>query len=243
MHRVTRPLLGMLLLSGAAGARADLVTSPYLTEFRYQSVNTTSAPKTTTLENTGNQALTVTAVTPAAGVYARVGGSCGAAPFTVAAQASCTLEHTFRPVEIRPYFETYTVTLAGGATVNFALTGSGEVGYLEISPPALNFAPVAVGAAGVAQIVTLHNDRPVPLRISQVTSTAGSPFARTGGTCPEPPMDFAAHGSCYSYYTFTPTQVGQVALDMMLLGPSGSFFFSIAGEGLPEIPLFDDGFD
>ena len=85
MHCAIRPLLGMLLLIGAASARADLVPWPGQVDSRWQAVGTTSDPLATTFRNTGNEPLTVVAVMPASGAYTRVGGTCGAAPFTIAA--------------------------------------------------------------------------------------------------------------------------------------------------------------
>lgn len=238
-----RLLPGMLLLTVAASTRADLVATPTLVEFGYQAVNTTSAPRAVTLSNTGNQALTVTTLTLATGSFTRLGGSCFSTPITIAAQASCTLTYTFRPFANISYDQTHTVALADGTAVNFRLTGTGEYGNLEFSPSSLSFPPVPVGTAGSAQMVSLHNSRPVPLRITGITPTTGTPFERTGGTCPEPPTEFAAFGSCFIYYTFRPTQVGRSVLDLTTVSTTGTFTLRLEGDGLPEIPLFEDGFE
>ncbi|WP_386067528.1 choice-of-anchor D domain-containing protein [Tahibacter sp. UC22_41] len=243
MRCATRLLLGMLSLGAAASASADLLPSPGQVDFGWQAVNTTSEPKATTLRNTGNQPLTVVAVAPASGVYARTGGSCGETPFTIAAQASCTIEHTFTPTAVTQFYQTLTINLAGGTSVNFGLYGQAEVGHLEIAPSALSFFPVPAGSVGNELTAQLTNDRPVTLRIWQMTSTAGSGFVRTGGNCPEPPMEFGAYMGCMLKYTFMPTRVGESELNLIFLGSSGTFLLRLSGEGLPEIPLFQNGFE
>lgn len=232
----------MLLLSGVATARADLVPSPELMDFGYQAVNFTSAPRATTFRNTGDQPLTAVAVTSASGAYARTGGTCGAPPFTLAPQASCTMEHTFRPSAPGWFTQPLSVTLSGGSSVNFGLMGQGEVAYLQFSPPSLTFFPTRVGTIGESITVALRNTQPVPLdvvQISEVGAQVGS-FVRTGGTCPEPPFTL---GNCAMDYTFVPQAVGSATMQLYIVATSGSFSLPMSGEGTPEIPLFADGFD
>ncbi|MCQ4166668.1 choice-of-anchor D domain-containing protein [Tahibacter harae] len=244
MHCAIRLLPGILLLSGAAGARADLVPSPGQLDFRYQAVGTTSEPKATTLINTGSQSLNIVAVTPASGVYARAGGTCGAAPFSLAPQASCTIGHTFTPTSAKLFYQTLTVTLSGGSSVNFGLAGEGALGYLEITPPSIWYLPVPVGSSSPELTASLFNNRVVPMHVLQfLPSPVVNAFVRTGGTCPEPPFEVSAFGGCTLAYTFRPTAVGLASMTLDIMGSSGSFVLALAGEGLPELPLFGDGFE
>jgi hypothetical protein len=246
MRHTLRLLLGMLLLTGAASVGAALVPSPGQLDFRYQAVFTTSDPKATTLTNTGNQALSVVSVTQASGVYARAGGTCGAAPFTIAAQASCTIAHTFTPSRVDLFYQTLTVTLAGGERVDFGLAGEGSEGYLEITPPSLWFSSTPVGTIGIEQSANLFNNRPVPMQILQIGSTSvpgAAAFVRSGGTCPQPPFQQGAYASCTLAYTFAPTEVGNVWMTVDIMASSGTFVLHLSGDGAPEISLFGDGFE
>lgn len=245
MRCAPRLLLGMLLLGGAASAVADLVPSPGQVDFMYQHVNTTSEPLPTTLRNTGNQALTIEAVTPATGVYARVGGTCGAPPFTIAAQSSCTLEHTFTPSAVMAFPQTQTVTLAGGSTVAFGLYGRGEVGYLDISPSTLYYFTTPVGTIGAERTAVMNNVRPVPMRVTQMglLGAQSDAFVRTGGTCPTPPFEIGASGGCQVTYTFVPHDVGPASATLYITASSGSFALFFSGDGGPEISLFKSGFE
>lgn len=249
---MNRVLLGMLLILGSTGARAALVASPWQLEFDIQAVQTTSAPEATTLRNTGAEAVTVTAIAtflPPLGVFTRVGGSCGEVPFTIAPQATCTIEHTFRPLSIYTYYETIRMTLADGDYMDFGLAGEGDVGRLVFWPLfGLSFFPTPVGTVSSEQSIHIQNDRNAPVQVTAFTSTsvpAVSAFVRTGGTCPDPPFEFYARSSCTLAYTFAPTQEGQSTMDVTIRtsGASGSFPFSLSGDGTPEASLFADGFE
>lgn len=252
MPCAARLLLGVSLLIDVATTRAAVVPSPPQKDFRDQAVNVTSAPLATTFTNTGDQTATVTAVSAVnvAGVnipaYVRSGGTCGQAPFTIAPQASCTIEHTFTPLEIRAYYGYANLTLAGGGQVDYGMAGRGDVAYLDIVPSSTWFAPVAVGTTSTQELTThLQNSRPVGMVVTQMSALgadAGA-FVRTGGTCPtQTPFDFGAYGSCSLSYRFMPTHVGPHSMNMYILG-SGSFGFPVSGDGLPEVPLFKNGFE
>lgn len=245
MYCAVRLVLGMLLLSAGVSARADLVRSPLQLDFGYQAVGITSEPQPTTLINTGSQALTITAVSAATGDYARAGGTCGAAPFTLAANASCTIEHTFRPTSVGPLYQTIVVTVTGGSTFNFGLAGEGAQGFLEFTPSRLYFPSVPVGSSSNEVTASLANPRLVPLYVTQAGPLPSvNPFVRTGGTCPQPPFVLGAFGgNCTLTYIFVPTAVGHTSMDLGILATAGSFSLSFNGEGLPEVPLFQNGFE
>ncbi|MBZ5565010.1 MAG: choice-of-anchor D domain-containing protein [Acidobacteriia bacterium] len=102
--------------------------SPTSLTFANQKVNTTSAPQTVTLSNTGTAALTINSIA--------IGGTnprdfsrtttCGA---SLAAKSSCTISVTFRPSRKGARSATLTVTdnnnAVNGSTQNVALSGTG----------------------------------------------------------------------------------------------------------------------
>ncbi|HWU53298.1 MAG TPA: choice-of-anchor D domain-containing protein [Tahibacter sp.] len=251
MHCAIRSLLVTLMLGGAASAEAALVPSPLQFDFGLNAAGITSGPGTTTLTNTGNQPVAVAGIallSQPTGVFARTGGSCSAAPFTLAAQASCTIVHTFTPSRADTFYETYRVTLSGGGFVDFGLRGEGEVGHLAISPWQLSFPQTAVGTTSAPLTLIVTNDRSVPVQISAFTSTnvpAANAFVRAGGTCPTPPFSLDSNAACTLSYTFSPAQTGesQIYVEIRTLGLSGYFPVELWGIGLPEIALFANGFE
>lgn len=246
MNCAAHVFLGALLLSVVANARADIVPSPAQVDFGDQAVGTTSDPKATTFTNTGNQAVTVTAVSAVnLDVYVRSGGTCGDPPFSIAPQASCTIEHTFTPYLVQSYYGYAHLTLAGGGRVDFGLAGDGEVAYLDIQPSSPWFFPVAVGATSEEQTINLSNTRPVGMTVTRwlLTGPDVGAFLRTGGSCPSKiPFYFGASSSCTLIYRFRPTHVGDHSMSVTILG-SGSFGIQMGGDGLPEVPLFKSGFE
>jgi hypothetical protein len=245
-----RLLLGMLFLCGSA--RADLVVSPEELDFQVQAILSVSEPRTTTVTNTGNEAVTIVAIAtvlPPINVFRRTGGSCGAAPFTLAPQATCTILYTFSPSSTRIYYERIRITLAGGGSVEFALRGEGDTGRLEMTPTTLDFGPTPVGTVGLQMSVLIENVRRVPLQIRSFVPTnvpAASAFVITAGSCAVPPFLFPANSSCTLSYTFVPTREGQLTTDIEIRteGFGGGFFsYTLTGTGTPELALFEDGFE
>lgn len=246
LQPVTRLLSGMLLLCWVASASAELLPTPWQLDFQEHALGITSDPLATTLLNTGNQSLTVVAVSPATGVYARAGGSCGAPPFTIAAQATCTIEHTFTPDELVVYYQTITLTLAGGDQVAFGLRGEGAVGHPVIYPlGGLFWFSTPVGTIGDERFAQLSNEGPIPLVVTAIETSsvpAVSAFVRTGGSCPTPPFELIT--GCSLAYMFVPAQVGvsTMVMDFHITG-QGLNSLDFTGEASAEIPLFKDGFD
>jgi hypothetical protein len=236
----------MLSFGAVASARADIVPSPAQVDFGDQATGTTSDPMPTRFTNTGNQSVTVTAVSAVTlEAFARAGGSCGEAPFTLAPQASCTIEHTFTPYLVQSYYGYAHLALAGGGRVDFGLAGEGNVAYLDIVPSSLSFFPVHVGTSSEEQTIHLNNNRPVGMTVGQMYMDGpdASAFVRTGGTCPtQVPFYWGASGGCTITYRFVPNHVGSHSAGVSILG-SGSFSFSLSGDGLPEVPLFVNGFE
>lgn len=245
-----RLLLGMLLVCGSA--KADLVVTPWELDFQIQAIQLPSEPRAATFTNTGNEAVTVVAIAtvlPPLNVFRRAGGSCGEVPFTLAPQATCTISYTFAPLGTHTYSERFRVTLAGGSSVEFVLRGVGDVGFLQMSPSTLEFPPTPIGTASPEMSVLIENPRPVAVSVRSFMPTnsvpAASAFVLTGGTCPTPPFLFPAQWSCMLFYTFLPAQQGDSTTDIAIRTGwgSGFFVFTLTGTGLPELPLFGDGFE
>jgi len=249
MHPIIRLVTGLLLLSGAASALAALDANPNLLMF-LDPVGSTSAPAYVELTNTGNAPLTVVAVTPATGRFANAGGSCGTVPFTLAAQARCTLGYTSSPQAVGTIYQYLRATAADGTYEDFTLAGEGDLADLELDPLTgqLRFMPaIPVGTISEERLVTLYNRGRVRLQVLSIAPSVVPPviaFMRTGGGCPEPPFTINAFFSCTVAYTFTPVAVGEAQMTVNFHNTAGSpESVTFSGLGLPEVPIFASGFE
>ncbi|MCG8463780.1 MAG: choice-of-anchor D domain-containing protein, partial [Xanthomonadales bacterium] len=87
------------LLEGL-GLQPELSISPATLDFGDVVVNSTSASMMVTLSNNGNTVLAVSSVTAPGAPFQAAGGSCGAAPFNIAAAGNCTLAYEFAPTSV-----------------------------------------------------------------------------------------------------------------------------------------------
>ena len=169
--------------------------------FGNQVVNSTSAPQTVTVTNTGDAALAISGIT-VTGDFA-LNNTCGT---SVAAGSSCTASVTFTPTALGSRAGGVTVTdNATGSPHQIALSGTGvgaSAPAVSLSPAALTFGSQALNTASAAQTVTLTNTGNAALTISTITVTGD--FAQTN-TCA---TSVAAGASCAVRVTFTPTAVG-----------------------------------
>ncbi|MET9122027.1 discoidin domain-containing protein [Streptomyces sp. NPDC004528] len=113
------------LATGGDTPSAVLTTSPGSLSFADQAVNTTSAPRTVTVTNSGTATALITGVT-AGGDFAQ-SNTCGA---SLAAGSSCTVSVTFRPTASGTRTGTLAVTgnqSGGPATVALSGAGTGTV--------------------------------------------------------------------------------------------------------------------
>ena len=203
MHCVTRLLFGSLLLGSlllccVADARAELVADPTTRDFGSVMVGTTSPPLFVTLSNSGNTTLTVVSISPglAAGDFARAGGTCGEAPFTLAAQANCTLGYTFTAPAVGPVSRRVRATPDVGNFVEFQLTARGTDEALTSSGQ-LSFPPQPLHETVGPLYVTLSNRGSTDLTVVSLTPASGV-YARVGGSCGDVPFALASNASCTS---------------------------------------------
>ncbi len=217
MPSILRVFVGVLLLCSAAGVHAQLSVSPPFTDFGDQQVGATSAPQIVTLRNTGGQLLIVSAMSVVNPVFTRSGGSCGAAPFVILPQASCTLDYTFRPPTAVSYSDTVALTVSGFNPTPVHLSGRGVQGQLQVSPfGSINFPSTAVGTTSVSQTVELISVGSGSVEVLSITS-ATVPFARVGGTCGQTPFVLQAQDRCSLTYTFSPVAIGEAQQQTLIV--------------------------
>lgn len=139
---------GSIALSGT-GVSGTLAYSTTTLDFGAQNVGAT-VNRTLTLSNTGGAALSITAVTAPVAPFTLVGGTCGAAPITIAAGASCTLIYTYAPQSavVSNQVLQLTTTAPGGGPVT--LTGRGVAAIALPMNSTLAMLILLLGVAGVA---------------------------------------------------------------------------------------------
>ena len=247
---VATPNMGNMVTFRLVGQGEQGGLRAYSLNFGVQPTNVTVGPLDVTLRNTGAAAVSVVTLTPATGVYARVGGSCGSVPFTLASQATCTLGYTFTPNgygEFRQYLY-LGATPNVGPTVYFDLTGEGDRGHPTVQPSTIFFLPdIAVGEISQTRFATLENTGRVSMQVLGIAPYETPPvvsFIRAGGSCGTPPFTLYAFASCTVGYKFAPIAVGRVEMDVRIAHNAGSAeSVTLIGFGLPESPIFANGFD
>jgi parallel beta-helix repeat protein len=187
-------------LSGTAVTPAAVSLSPSSLSFPAQPVDTTSAPQTITLTNTGGSSLNITVIS-----YTN--------PFLLPSQnclgilaggASCQMTVTFKPTANGPVSGYLQITdSASGSPQSVTLSGTGLApAAVSLSPSSLTFAGQVIGTTSAAQTVTLTNTGGTSLNISSLA--ASQPFAQSNNC----PASLAGGASCTISVTFTPQTSG-----------------------------------
>ena len=188
----------------------------------------TALAQTLTVQNTGDAALTFSALSfggSAAADYTR-GGSCGTAT-PLAAAGQCTLVVTFQPATTGSRSATLTVASDasnGSATISLAGTGVPvPAPAASLSTALLDFGTQTVGGLYPARNVTLSNSGTADLT-GITLDVLGSDFASTGSTCT---VTLAAGASCTVSLRFTAAGAG--------VDSSGSLRVTSNANGSPHI--------
>ncbi|HUR85105.1 MAG TPA: peroxidase family protein [Solirubrobacteraceae bacterium] len=197
-----------------------------------------SAAQTVTLTNGGQNALTVAGFTFTGtnpGDFTRSGGTCATtANFTLAGNASCTVNVVFTPAAAgaRSGILRFTSNSNNvpGTQTDVALSGTGLVPtpVAAVNPTALTFAARNTGTTSPGQTVTLSNIGNGPLAVSSITRIGTNPgdYARpagaAGGTCGTGAFNLAAGANCTIVTTFTPTAGGTRTATLRVLSNSNN---------------------
>jgi RHS repeat-associated protein len=196
---------------------------------------TTSAAQTVTLSNTGNAALSITAITlggSGATSFAQT-NTCGA---SLAAGSSCPISVVFTPGSVGSFSATLSIAdNASGAPQTVGLTGTGGAPLAPIAtitPAALTFTAIA-GTPSAAQTANLSNTGTAALAISGITLTGSgaASFSQTN-TCG---TSLAAGSNCLISITFTPSAAAAYNASLSIAdNASGSpQTVSLTGTGTP----------
>jgi hypothetical protein len=183
--------------------------SPTSLKFASQTLNTTSAAQTITLTNTGNAALAISGIT-VTGTNAGDFAQTNACPASLAANANCAINVTFKPTATGARSASVSIAdNAAGSPQLVSLAGTGAAANtptVTFAPTSLTFASQALNSTSAAQTITLTNTGTAALTITgvTVTGTNAGDFAQTN-TCP---ASLAANANCAINVTFKPTATG-----------------------------------
>ncbi len=199
------PLEGLGL--ALAGPVISLTTADV--DFPETIVGETSAAKTITVENKGDQDLSISDVSLSganAAEFALGASTCDAA---VAPNASCTIEVTFVPASIGSKVAKVDITSnSQPAVVSATLTGSAAAAptpEIDVDPLVIDFPDTVVGAAAAAQTITVKNLGLGDLTVSEVTVT-GAAYKLDTEDCTAAAL--VSDASCTIQVVFEPAAVG-----------------------------------
>jgi hypothetical protein len=196
-----------------------------------------------TVTNAGDGVLSVSAVTAPTAPFAPTGGSCGVAPFTVAAGGSCTLAYAFSPGATGLATQLITVSsdAPAGSDDQFTLQGTGVQPAASLDLTSLSFGPLAPGDAA-SDTVTVTNNGDGDLVISGLTDP-GPPFSITGGSCTALPATVPPGASCTLVIQFAPaTSAGlfNASFAIQSNAPSSPDSIDLSGiVGVVAVPTLD----
>lgn len=225
-------IIGAPVALTGTGTKIDLAVTPTpLLQYGDAFVGTTTPTQTVTLKNqSSGPAVVVTGIGFAiSGPFARTGGSCSQAAFTLAAGASCTIDIVFKPTAINPVAGALKVTADTGFAIDggtLQLSGNGLMP--AVTPATLSFGDV-VQTTPAIQTLTLSNATNVNSNSLAFPSTgnmsvvvSGSGFARpsgsAGGTCGN---SVAAGATCTIVIGFTPASTNAVSGTVTISGNGG----------------------
>lgn len=248
---VTLPMMSVLgcqmnslssadITSGSPHTGASTSLSPGSVTFAGTPIGTTAA-QVITLNNTGDEALTLSGTDLGISIGGTNASSfaqtnqCGK---SVSAGASCAITVTFNPTAAEAL--NATLNVASNASVSpqmVQLRGTGTAPVISISSPAsLTFPITPVGVEAAVQSITLYNTGDGVLDLSgagmgiSITGANASSFAQTNqcGT------SVAAGASCTITMTFTPAASGALNATLNIAGNAGgsSQLVPVIGTGI-----------
>jgi trimeric autotransporter adhesin len=150
---------------------------------------------------------------------------------TLAPDTSCTEQITFTPTQTGTRTGTAAIaTSLSTLPINVPLTGTGIQSHLQITPSALNFGSIAIGASS-SQTLTLTNTGTATVDNLALTITGDYAI-----TIPCGLTTLAPNASCTATITFTPTALGQrnSPLTITSSDPNSPTLIPLIGTGVPN---------
>jgi hypothetical protein len=202
-------------LSGVGLSAAPIASvAPTTLNFGTVSVGATGQTQVVTLSNSGSAALNVTSTSVMGanaadfGIVTAGSAPCPASSGGVSIGAACTVGAQFAPKTSGTKSAILTfVDNAEGSPQTVTLTGTAQIGSLQIAPIGLAFGPQSVGTQSKPPLtITITNPGGGPVAIFGITVTGanGSDF----GEADNCPQSLGGNASCIANVTFQPLAPG-----------------------------------
>jgi Abnormal spindle-like microcephaly-assoc'd, ASPM-SPD-2-Hydin len=189
-------------LTGIGTSPATDALSPAALAFASQQLGTASTSQVITLTNSGDVALTLIAAQITSGDFAVV-NSCGN---SLNAHSSCSMSISSLPVDVGPRTGVLSISdVYRAQTVALSGTGIAPQGVSLAPTSGLQFPATGVGLSVSSSVVTLTNNRGLPLTITNKAASGDFAILAEGDTCGD---TLAANSSCTLQVAFTPTVSG-----------------------------------
>lgn len=235
-----------IALSGTASG--SVVTAPLASitpsalTLAATAIGATSAAQNVNVANSGNAALSISAIglsNPAD--FTIAGGTC-AAGGSVAAGASCTVSVAFKPAAGTTGTRSGSLTIshnAAGSPGSVSLSGNATAAAASAASmtASLAFGSVNVGGTSAAQTATLANTGTAALMMGTL-ATGSAEFTLSGGTCAAGGT-LAAGASCSINLAFTPSAAGSRSASLVVThnASGGQSSTSVSGTGVALNPV------
>ena len=194
-------------LSGS-GAYPTVKLTPSTIAFGNIEVGYSSGSMSSTLTNSGQVNLTITALA-LSGAHPSEYTETNTCIGTFAPNATCTITATFSPTASGSQAASVTITdntSTKSSTLN--LSGSGALPTATLSPASDSFGTVDVGSSSAAKVSTLTNNSAYLLQVKTIAISGADPSSYSYTTTCPVGSTLAAHGTCTISVTFTPTTTG-----------------------------------
>jgi Beta-propeller repeat/Cep192 domain 4/Abnormal spindle-like microcephaly-assoc'd, ASPM-SPD-2-Hydin/HYDIN/CFA65/VesB-like, Ig-like domain len=206
-----------------ADSAAAILASTSLT-FTGQSTGTISQPQVVKLSNEGSGSLTITNVA-INGDFSQT-NSCGS---VVAGGTACALDISFSPTARGNRKGTVTISdNAANSPQKIALSGTGIVVGVTLSPQSLTFASQNLNTTSTAKTVTLTNSGQDPLDFTGIVATGDFVETNTCGS------SLAAGANCTVSVKFTPSLSGTRTGSVLIVdnAPGSPQTIALTGTGV-----------
>lgn len=228
--------LDFISVSGSAGA-SPLALSPTSVQFGAIGVGVSSTA-TLTITNPGTSPVTFYGVT-ASGGFSIASSSCPPNGGTLAAGASCSLTIAITPTAPGTLSGVLSLsTSASSQPLTVQLVATAAASTLSVSPAALSFNALTVGASTTLPL-TLTANGPLPITgIAATLSGANSADFTLSTPCP---ATLQPGASCTAVVTFTPSGTGSrtATLSLASSDPSSPLGVPLSGSGLAPSGAFN----
>lgn len=204
----------------ASPGQSDSTLTPNTLTFPDTLAGTTSAAQDVTLNSTGNATLNVSAASLSgvdSGEYSLDTGTCGPAPFSLAAGLSCAFHISFAPADSGISNAQLTVTSDGLSTPNVTLLSGKGISAASSLTSSLSFGSVNTGTASSPQAATFTNTGGTTLSITSIALGGTNPgdYAIQSQDCGTLPASLIPGNACHINVACSPTVAGSRPASLM----------------------------